>query len=300
MGGSPTLSECVDYDESDAEEKAEAPQVEESTGAVANPPRSGSSTSAAAAAGGAGSPGSDDSDCERKVGGRPHLQRISADEWRRSRAARASSAATAESAAATSPAAGAAPDANRGASDVDPEAVERVVTRMVPGASRADLPRACDRAPAAESTPAAASPAAPRTPRRQAQPPPSNSLWIEDSPDRMRDSPDSPRTPPRQPQVEMRDAAPRARSPGMEGSPQEVFSFNGRPMTILDALEPVVMTARQLRDFRKICSREGRGRDDMNGLPYVLRGRETRHELEERFWAWVRATKKVDTSRTWM
>ncbi|KAJ0389249.1 hypothetical protein P43SY_011646 [Pythium insidiosum] len=66
-------------------------------------------------------------------------------------------------------------------------------------------------------------------------------------------------------------------------------------MTILDALEPVVMTARQLRDFRKICSREGRGRDDMNGLPYVLRGRETRRELEERFWAWVRATKKVDT-----
>ncbi|KAJ0391223.1 hypothetical protein P43SY_012091 [Pythium insidiosum] len=74
----------------------------------------------------------------------------------------------------------------------------------------------------------------------------------------MRDSPDSPRTPQRQPQVEMRDASPRASSPGMEGPPQEVFSFNGRQMTILDALKPVVMTARQLRDFRKICSREGR------------------------------------------
>ncbi|KAJ0408791.1 hypothetical protein ATCC90586_005542 [Pythium insidiosum] len=66
-------------------------------------------------------------------------------------------------------------------------------------------------------------------------------------------------------------------------------------MTILDALEPVVMTARQLHDFRKTCSREWRGRDDMNGLPYVLRGRETLHELEERFWSWVRAAKKVAT-----
>ncbi|KAJ0392522.1 hypothetical protein P43SY_008429 [Pythium insidiosum] len=125
MGGSPTLSECADYDGLAVEEKAEAPQVEESTGAVANSPRSGSSAGTAATADGAGSPGSDDSDCECMLVGRPHLQRISADEWRRTRAARASSAATAESAAATSPAAGAAPDANRGASDVDPEAVDR-------------------------------------------------------------------------------------------------------------------------------------------------------------------------------
>ncbi|KAJ0408660.1 hypothetical protein ATCC90586_006361 [Pythium insidiosum] len=209
MGGTPTPSECVDDDESDAEEKAEAPQVEESTGAAFNPPRSGSLAAAAAAAGGAGSPGSDDSDCERK--------------------------------------------------------------------RRAPISRARASAHLLRSRP--------QHTYRQAQQPPINSLWIEDSPDRMRDSPDSPRTLQRRPQAEVREATPRARSPGTEGPLQEVFFFNGRQMTILDALEPVVMTARQLRDFRKICSREGRGRDDMNGLPYVLHGRETRHELEERFWA---------------
>jgi len=134
---------------------------------------------------------------------------------------------------------------------------------MTPGA-RDELPHACDRSTAPASTAAAAAApraprqasAAPSTPRQAPAPAPRNSLYIEDSPDRMQDSPDRGERAQHHEQErrpEERDVPPRSSSPSMEEISQAVYRFNGRPMTIPKALEPVIM-ARARHHDRGSCA----------------------------------------------